>query len=81
MTGKWLGSRPIRCNWATKTNMGTGSEEGHLGSSGIVSSSSVDHLVGVSSPKPVPGRSVVLSEALQTNPFQALQRLPKTFVH
>ncbi|CAM6082536.1 unnamed protein product [Calypogeia fissa] len=53
MTGKWLGSRPIRCNWATKTNMGTGSDEGHATSSGAVTSSGVDLLVGISSPKPV----------------------------
>lgn len=32
MTGKWLGSRAIRCNWATKTGTGLGAqgEEGHL---------------------------------------------------
>ncbi|KAL2653903.1 hypothetical protein R1flu_022031 [Riccia fluitans] len=27
MTGKWLGSRPIRCNWAVKTTMGSGQDE------------------------------------------------------
>ncbi|CAK9276305.1 unnamed protein product [Sphagnum jensenii] len=34
MTGKWLGSRPIRCNWATKSSMGPQADEVHTAGNG-----------------------------------------------
>ncbi|CAM6037569.1 unnamed protein product [Sphagnum compactum] len=42
MTGKWLGSRPIRCNWATKSSMDPQGDEVH--NAGNVMSTAVDQM-------------------------------------
>ncbi|KAH9545857.1 hypothetical protein CY35_12G068900 [Sphagnum magellanicum] len=50
MTGKWLGSRPIRCNWATKSSMGPQGDEVHNAGTGNVMSTAVDQMVPFQSP-------------------------------
>ncbi|BBM98017.1 nucleolysin TIA-1/TIAR [Marchantia polymorpha subsp. ruderalis] len=56
MTGKWLGSRPIRCNWAIKTNMGSATEDSN-NSNGTVIGGGVDPAM-LSSPQPVQKQEV-----------------------
>jgi len=50
MTGKWLGSRPIRCNWAMKTNMGPQVDEAHTGGNGLVMNASIDQMAALQAP-------------------------------
>ncbi|KAG0613111.1 hypothetical protein M758_6G078000 [Ceratodon purpureus] len=47
MTGKWLGTRPIRCNWATKTNNNAQADETNNGGHGAGMNGSVDPLAGL----------------------------------
>jgi len=47
MTGKWLGTRPIRCNWATKTNNSAQADETNNGGHGM--NGAVDPLAGLQS--------------------------------
>ncbi len=49
-TGKWLGNRPIRCNWATKSSMGPQGDEVHNAGNGNVMSTVVDQMVPFQSP-------------------------------
>jgi RNA recognition motif-containing protein len=50
MTGKWLGSRPIRCNWATKSSMGPQADEVHTAGNGTGMSSAVDQMARYQAP-------------------------------
>ncbi|KAG0613112.1 hypothetical protein M758_6G078100 [Ceratodon purpureus] len=56
MTGKWLGTRPIRCNWATKTNTSGQSEENNSGH-GMGMNGNADQIAGLQSPNGQEGRS------------------------
>ena len=48
--GKWLGSRPIRCNWAMKTNMGPQVDEAHTGGNGLVMNAAIDQMAALQAP-------------------------------
>ncbi|XP_073388411.1 oligouridylate-binding protein 1 isoform X4 [Physcomitrium patens] len=50
MTGKWLGTRPIRCNWAAKTNNTIQADESKLTTRGLTVNCKVDQRVGLQSP-------------------------------
>jgi len=49
LTGKWLGTRPIRCNWATKTNNSAQADETNNGGHGAGMNGAVDPLAGLQS--------------------------------
>lgn len=50
LAGKWLGTRPIRCNWATKTNSSAQADETNNGGGhGVGMNGAVDPLAGLQS--------------------------------
>lgn len=49
MTGKWLGTRSIRCNWATKTNSSASADETNNGGHAVGMNGSGDSLSGLQS--------------------------------
>lgn len=55
--GKWLGTRPIRCNWATKTNNGGQADESNNPGHGMVMNGKVDQTAGLQCPNGQEGRS------------------------
>lgn len=73
MAGKWLGTRPIRCNWATKTNNSGQADENNNSGHGMGMNGN-DQIGGLQSPNgqgsfQLPSKCIFMTTVLLVHVF------------